>query len=384
MDELERKLEELLTSPFKDEYPPESLRSQILERVAAARRHRVAAGTVTLAAVAALAPIIAMQAVSERSPADEPATVTVTATATSGQTGLGALVDPGTIVRIPRDLPGKSPFEAMALGRDGTVLGAPQIGASGNSQRSTGIWRAGPDGGLPALVAETGPEVRAYLWAMAAGVPGYLWPDGERLSCRGPDGEGPTRTLDEAWGGRDRFFADGPAFVWGRNARALLVATACGGQIRNYPISGTLEALSYPHAIVRSGSDLRSVDVRDGAIRDLRRLESSSDLVFAANPHLVAWAGGGALTVLDRDTGRSRQILHTLPHEADTAYAGRITAGNRIIVYTAAHQDRDEAETVVYDVRTGREARLGGEAWTAGDWLLWRDGADYRLARVRP
>ncbi|TDD25853.1 hypothetical protein E1287_36950 [Actinomadura sp. KC06] len=380
MDELERKLGELLTSPFKDEYPPASLRSEILRR-AAARRRRVAAGTVALAAVAGITPVAVMQAVPERSPVDDPATVT----ATSGRTNLNAMVEPGTIVRIPKDLPGKSPFEAMALNKDGTVLGAPQAGDSGNSQQSTGIWRAGPQGGLPALVTETTPGTRAYLWAMAVGDAGYLWPDGERLSCRGPGGQGPTRTLDASWGGRERFLADGPAFVWGRDAGALNVATACDGGTRTHRVGGTLEAFSYPHAIVRAGADLRQVDVRDGAVHNLARLGSSSaDLVFAANSHLVAWAGGGALTVLNRETGGSRQILRALPHAADTAYAGRITAGDRIVVYTAAHQDEDEAESVLFDVRTGREARLDGEAWAAGDWLLWREGADYRLARVHP
>ncbi|TDB91110.1 hypothetical protein E1264_02940 [Actinomadura sp. KC216] len=375
MDEFERRLGDLLTAPFKDEEPPASLQGRIMRSAAAARHRRVAAGGVVVAAVAGLGPVAVMQAAPERSPADDPATVTAT--------DLGAVVERGTIVRIPRDLPGRSPFEAMAVNKDGTVLGAPQAGADGNDARSTGIWRAGPAGGRPALVTETAPGTRAYLWAMAAGDAGYLWPDGERLACRGPAGAGPSRTLDAAWGGRDRFFADGPAFVWGRNADALRVATACGGETRTYPVGGTLEGFSFPYAIVRTGAGLRQVDVRDGAARDLVRLAASADPVLAASPRLIAWADGGALRVLDRGTGTSRQAVRALPHAADPAYAGRLTAGDRVVAYTAAHQDEDVAESVVLDVRTGREVRLHGEVRAAGGWLLWREGADYRLARVR-
>ncbi|MFI0410047.1 hypothetical protein [Actinomadura sp. 3N508] len=375
MDEFERTVGKLLTSPFKDEDPPAPLQGRILRRTAAARRRRVAAGGMVAAAVAGLGPVAVMQAVPERAPADDLAPVTAT--------DLGAIVKRGTIVRIPRELPNKSPFEAMALNKDGTVLGVPQAGDGGNDARSTGIWRAGPDGGRPALVAETAPGTRAYLWAMAAGDAGYLWPDGERLSCRGPAGAGPSRTLDAAWGGRDRFFADGPAFVWGRNADVLRVATSCGGETRTYSVGGTLEGFSFPYAIVRAGAGLRQVDVRDGAVRDLVRLGASADPVLAANSRLIAWADGGALTVLDRGAGTSRQAVRTLPHAADPTYSGRITAGDRVVVYTAEHQDEDVAESVLFDVRTGRKVRVGGEAWAAGGWLLWREGADYRLARVR-
>lgn len=117
-------------------------------------------------------------------------------TASAEPDALDELVDLDAAVRIRRELPEQPPFQVLALGRDGTVLGVPR-GGGGDSILGTGVWRAGPAGGVPELVVDTSPELSYSLWAVALGERGYLWPQGEVLACLGPDGEGPVRTFPE-------------------------------------------------------------------------------------------------------------------------------------------------------------------------------------------
>jgi RNA polymerase sigma factor (sigma-70 family) len=63
----------------------------------------------------------------------------------------------------------------------------------------------------------------------------------------------------------------------------------------------------------------------------------------------------------------------------------RLTAGNKVLVYSTQPQDGDPdtAKSLVYDLRTATSFRLAGDAYAAGGWFAWRDGASYRLGRVR-
>lgn len=61
----------------------------------------------------------------------------------------------------------------------------------------------------------------------------------------------------------------------------------------------------------------------------------------------------------------------------------RLSAGAHVVVVSVEHQDFDDAVAIAYDLRNGKRYPLPGQAWTAGDWLLWRDGEDYLLAPIR-
>jgi hypothetical protein len=56
------------------------------------------------------------------------------------------------------------------------------------------------------------------------------------------------------------------------------------------------------------------------------------------------------------------------------------------VVYATRPMEGDPTSSaaLVYDVVTGRSVRLASEAYAVGDLLLWREGAQYVVARVRP
>ena len=78
------------------------------------------------------------------------------------------------------------------------------------------------------------------------------------------------------------------------------------------------------------------------------------------------------------------QTLDSVPHGGQEYYRQRLTAGEHVVVCSSEHQDFDDAAAIAYDLRSGERFALPGEAWAAGGWLLWRDGADYLLAPIRP
>lgn len=386
MDEFERRLVAGLSELFADAQPPASLQERILRGVAVRRRR-----TATLASTAAVlvtatlvaGPVAVVRSQHPTGPAVEPGPQV---TASAEPDALDELVDLDAAVRIRRELPEQPPFQVLALGRDGTVLGVPR-GGGGESILGTGVWRAGPAGGVPELVVDTSPELSYSLWAVAVGERGYLWPQGEVLACLGPDGEGPVRTFPEGWGGRSGFSAGGEAFVWTESWRRIVVAERCGGPVRTIPVEGEIETFAYPHAYVlsyvRPGlSALRRVDVRTGQVDELGRLESEV-VEVAATGNMLAWLIGDVVTIADPRTGTPTQTLEGVPHGSDDLFGQRLSAGAHVVVVSVEHQNFDDAIAIAYDLRNGKRYPLPGQAWTAGDWLLWRDGEDYLLAPIR-
>ncbi|GIH97225.1 hypothetical protein ACFFMN_41600 [Planobispora siamensis] len=339
---------------------------------------RVAAGTAAIAVVASCTSGTA-------APPGETARTPPAASAVSTApvpAGLGGLVDRARVTVIARRLPGDSLLRVMALGPDGTVLGQadpPETGGPGRPRGS--VWQVPPDGRTARLLVRDAGDP-AYMWRMAAGGTGRLWPAGEHLRCLDPRGAGPVRTLP-GWTGRELFFADRDLIAWEARGRRPAVSRGCAERAVPLPVRGSLVAFSQPHAFVRDGDGLTRVDARTGESTAIRDVPASAE-VFAAAPGTLAFADRTALHIVDLRTGERRPVALGLPHRNDPLFTARLTAGTRLVVHSLHHQDLDLAESLVHDPRTGTSTLLPAEAWAAGDRLLWRDGEVYLLARVHP
>ncbi|MFC9977355.1 sigma factor [Spirillospora sp. NPDC127200] len=285
-------------------------------------------------------------------------------------------------VVISRALPGGQRFRAMALGADGSVLGLPvTVDGEGKVIAQRGVWLAGPGTATPRRIQDTPPDSLPYLWAMATGTAGHVWPDGDRLRCLPRGGSGGARTLRAGWDGHDRFHVGPGAIVWRLADRnELAVSASCEGVVRTVPAKGTLEGFSQPYAYVRSGRTLWQVNVDGGQRREFR-LPDAEPEAFAAGPGAFAWAGE-ELGVQPLASGARRQVVRGLPHAGEPAFLARLTVGEHLAVYSAAHQDREQAASLVYDLRDGRRTPVAGEAWAAGPYLLRQEGDAYRLTRA--
>lgn len=381
MDELERRVAEGLSRPAPEPgRPPEGLGRRIVSGTAARkRRRRATAAAVGFAVVAAAFPMVLGFPTegNGRGPAS------VSASRDGNGAGSASPAPNGPAV-VPRVLPNGDRFRAVALGRDGSVLGtAESVDGEGTVTPRRGVWLAGPGGSAPARIHDTSEETLPYLWTMANGATARIWPDGETLTCLPASGNKPAHPLGEGWDGREPFYAERDLIVWwDAGEDALSVAAGCDGPVRTLPVEGTLEAFADPYAYVRAGRTMQQVDVRSGASAaiPLPPVDDPS-AGFAAGPGALAWADGDTLTVQKLGPGGDRRVLHDLPYGRDDEYIGRITIGDGVVVYSASHQDRDTGAAMVYDLRTGRRSPLPGEALAAGDRLLWRDGDTYRLTR---
>ncbi|MGI5166582.1 sigma factor [Spirillospora sp. CA-253888] len=288
----------------------------------------------------------------------------------------------GGDVVIPRALPGGQRFRAMALGADGSVLGLPvTVDREGIVIAQRGVWLASPGAATPRRVQDTSPDSLPYLWAMATGAAGHVWPDGDRLRCLPRGGSGGARTLRVGWDGRDLFHVGPETIVWRlADRKELAVSASCAGAVRTIPVKGTLEGFSHPYAYVRSGRTLWQVNVGDGQKREFRLPHAESE-AFGAGPSAFAWAGK-ELGVQPLGDGARRQAVQGLPHVGDSAFLSRLTVGEHLVVYSTAHQDREQAASLIYDLRNGRRTSVAGEAWAAGPYLLRQEGDAYRLSRA--
>jgi hypothetical protein len=108
---------------------------------------------------------------------------------------------------------------------------------------------------------------------------------------------------------------------------------------------------------------------------------------YAASPQIIAWLRGPKLMVLDRATGQTRQVTAPLPSSGGSnGDLIDLTVGRRLVVYATRPMDGDPraSAALVYDIVTGRSVRLASEAYAAGDRLVWREGTEYVVARMRP
>lgn len=312
----------------------------------------------------------------------------------------GTLVDPATVVRIPARLPDGRPFRVDALGPDGTVAGRTP---------DARLWRTDRKGGTPKPL-----NARAKGGVSAGqGTVTWIAPDSFALECA--PANGPKRTLaDDAEAGRP-VVTDQGRIAWNDVMDQPYVADGCAGRRRILPNHG-LGVLG--HAVALSGRTLfaadllhgrvlREIDVRTGAIKAQRPLpagvrpdrttplekpgrerDSGSPPVqltiqaarqhwqAAATERWFAWSADGVLRVADRSTWR--QVVQTARVPVASGPAARLTAGDRLVALSTG-----KGRSVLYDTATGETTVQDGEAYTAGGWLLWRDGGDYRLGRLR-
>jgi hypothetical protein len=328
--------------------------------------------------------------------------------AAAGVRSPGNLVDPSTIVTIPAALPGGATFTPDALGADGTVVGRTADGR---------VYTPGPKGGRPKPLG-----VRAE-GGLAAGNGFVTWiaPGSWKLSCRttggrtgviGPQGATPA----------DPVLTGGGAVIGDDPMNQPFVATGCGDTGRTVDnhgkgVLGTALAFAYPTLFVADTSNddvVREIDVRTDAIvrehplppgvrplkltgkpdkggarRAVPGTGPDQKWQAAANADYFASLVDGTLRIVARDGWKSLSPLDVGRARRGTKADGgtRLTAGDRLIAYTSA------GASSVIDTRTleSRREHPAGIRWTvvqgpvfaAGGWLLWRDGAAYRLGRVR-
>lgn len=293
----------------------------------------------------------------------------------------GAIPISGTVT-IRGRLPGGGDFAAGALGTDGSVLGmdADQLGSSSGAT----VWEAGSRGGTPSSL-----KVRAQ-GGLATG-PGFrTWMQGFDLKCRTPGRKDQVISPQSADVGGG-FWADGGTLVWHDIMRQPFTTQGCkrGRMVDNHgkPDFGRAMAFSYPHLFVVDASNdkvLREVDLRANRILAEHPLPpgaGNEGWYAAANRDVFASVVNGVLRVIDRRTWRQKTALSERVPAAAPGTRPTMSAGDRIVAYSVetAGQGR---QSLLYDTVTGRSVNLPGPVFAAGGWLLWRDGSDYRLARV--
>jgi hypothetical protein len=173
-------------------------------------------------------------------------------------------------------------------------------------------------------------------------------------------------------------------------------------------------AFSHPDLFVvepGNADGLRQVDVESGTVVAQHPLPEGVKVrtggpdgwqvwVAAANRDTFAWVVDDVLRTVSRDTWESSgsmRVPSALEYERGSVIiggrtmpsrprlGGELTAGNRLIVYSAKVELEDEinVRSVIYDPRSGQSFETVGQAYAAGDWLLWQDGDTFRLGRVR-
>jgi hypothetical protein len=392
MDDLERAIADRLRARADATHPPPGLDERIRVGVRVRRRRRRL--TELTGVVAAVALVITIPAIVRLD-----AGRTRPAAPAAGPAGLA--VD--RIVSVPRTLQGGAVFSALALGPDGTIVGQ-GVARAGKGRSDGKVWRSGPAGGAPRPVAGA-----PGLWAAHTDGRHIVWPQNTddrhdyQLMCAEP-GSTPRQLGDQGVTSTEySFTADAGVVVWNDETEGaphtVWAARSCDERPRQVFQGGSGVAFAYPDVVVvgerRPGvfdGSLRQVDVESGAAVPLRLTGSPADLagredaVFAANGRMLAWADGRAITLVDRRSGAARRLPVRLPHSSGlNGEITRLTAGDGVLVYSTEPQDGDPntARSVVYDLRTARSYSLTGEAYAAGDRLMWRDGAFYRVGRVR-
>ncbi|MFB4298984.1 hypothetical protein [Actinomadura sp. NTSP31] len=400
MNGIEERLKDAFGARADAVRPHPGARAENARRIRRARtRRRMAAPAAALVAVAAAAAFPA--ALPEASHRDGP-------NAATGIRSPGNLVDPSTIVTIPAALPGGATFTPDALGADGSVVGRTADGR---------VHTAGPKGGRPKPLG-----VRAE-GGLAAGSGFVTWiaPGSWKLSCRtsagrtgaiGPQGATPA----------DPVLTGGGAVVGDDPMNQPFVATGCGDTghtVDNHGkgVLGSALAFAYPTLFVADTSNddvLREIDVRTDAIvrehplppgvrplkltgkggrggerRAVPGTGADQGWKAAANKEYFASLVDGTLRIVARDGWKPVTPLDVGTARGGTKAAGgtRLTAGDHLIAYTSGGAsgviDTRTLESVREHPSSIRWTVVQGPVLAAGGWLLWRDGAAYRLGRAR-
>ncbi|MFG2000138.1 hypothetical protein ACGFNU_13400 [Spirillospora sp. NPDC048911] len=288
------------------------------------------------------------------------------------------LVDPASLVRVS-GVPG---FRAEALGTDGSVLGrTPDMK----------VWRAGPGKGTP---ESTGVRARGGL-STGSGAFTWIKPGGFDLECR--DATGTTRVISPQSAEAERpVWADGGFVAWSDIMRQPFTAKGCARPGKLVPGNvGDAVAFSAPHLwVVDPTNDfvLRQVDVRTGhsvkgplpaGVRRHTMADQDQIWYAAANKRVFAWVADGKLRAADRQSGAQDAVpLPEWLHPGKKGAEATMTAGSRYVAYSVTGAD-GHRQAVLFDPATDRAVSWRGVVHVAGDWLLWSDGKDYKLGRLR-
>ncbi|MBO2453158.1 hypothetical protein J4573_39115 [Actinomadura barringtoniae] len=314
--------------------------------------------------------------------------------------GPGDLVVPSSMVRIKTGLPHGARFQAEVLGTDGSVLGRSADAA---------VWKAGPKGGKPSSTGVRSPKgillTGRGLLGYAVNEPGNA--DAFNLMCR--DSSGKTHTASpQGVDPAQPVWTDGGRII-GSDVMTQPFSATCRGPLKILAQQWTgswSKAVAFSDPTIfyvdpTSHRDLREIDAVTGrvgahhklpaGVRKMKpipngaRVDTQIEQIWwaAATPNTFAWAADGALRVTPRKAWNSAPtpITTSLPRPIKGGRT-QLTAGSRLVVYSTA-PTRGSGESVLYDLKTHQLIRWHGEAYTSGDWLIWRDGTDYRLARVR-
>ncbi|MBT2229242.1 hypothetical protein [Nonomuraea sp. NEAU-A123] len=386
MDDVESRLRDVLGDPGRT-VPPGDLADRVHRGVAVRRRRRRALALAAAACAVALAVAVP---VAWRQVGGQGTTVA------NSVNGFGDLVDiPGSVAFAGETSDGGD-FFPEAVGEDGSVLG----------RAGKGLWETGPEGAGPLR------PLNAVSGAAPAIGPGVrVWPGTNfvaPLYCR--DQNGTTTVMENMVG--TPLWVSGGTIVGSDTTLRPWTAKGCAKGAAVPGASGEAVAFSYPDLFVVDpfkADGLRQVDVESGALVAERPLPEGVNVrtgadrwqlwLGAANRDTFAWVVDGVLRTADRADWRVTEgprvppaeemdwsgrvqladgrSLNTYPH-----LSGRLTAGDRLIVYTAG-KIPGGWRSLVYDPRSGQSFEFQGVAYAAGDWLLWNDGASYRLARVR-
>lgn len=336
-----------------------------------------------------------------------------------GTLGIGRppadLVDKSTIVTIPGEVPGGARFQPEALGSDGSV-----VGRTPDSR----VWKAGSKGGA---LRPLGVRAEGGL-STGPGFTTWIAPGTSELICRTADGH--TREIAPQGANPERpVLTDGTVIIGNDVMDQPFIATGCDdvGKLVEGPqgSNGYSKAFAYPtlFAVSPSAKDhgLRMLDVRNARFTDrglptgvrpqkltpidggkkkpplerggvktstgskgLHMYKAGPEPTWyaAATDRYFAWAVDDRLWIVDRKTWKPAiTINREQPMTKEQRAAARLTAGDDVIAYSAAGRSN------VYDPRPDTPSKRSylwdGLVLAAGDWLLWSDGRDYRIGRVR-
>jgi hypothetical protein len=336
------------------------------------------------------------------------------------------LIDPDSVVVIPRELPGGWILQAQTVGADGTVVG---VGVREEDGAWTDqMWMFRPHDAAPQAV--DGPRIEEFALSPAVSEQGLFWverrdePYDLFVMCTDVREPGEVQVLGDSgmmrgyvpvlvdvevaiWTdqGRDPFGNDNgaqtvPTTVW--------MVRGCGGEPSAVASDSYAVAFSYPDVFVRPvGADegapvLHQVDVETAQVTGevslpltLGAHKEESPARFAANSTIIAWIDGDLLTIFDRQSETLEQVTGNLPvKRGANGSQTLLTAGSHLVAYSSipipsgGGDPSGSAQSIVYDLRTGERRELSGIVYAAGDWLLWHGEGEgnssvYHLGQVR-